>query len=136
MSVIVDASVALKWFLAEEGSEAAEILRRDGQLYAPDLVLPELANALWKAVRRSLIPQAQALVVPGVAAKAFTGLIPSAQLAERALAISIALNHAAYDAFYIALAELLRTEVVTADARLLRKVKRTRFSKFVAPLSP
>lgn len=49
---VVDASVALKWFVEEEGSDlAAELLMTRALLTAPDLIVAEVCNAAWKAVR-------------------------------------------------------------------------------------
>ncbi|HXM70340.1 MAG TPA: hypothetical protein VN970_04350 [Thermoanaerobaculia bacterium] len=42
---VVDASVALKWVIDEEGSEAASALAAES-LSAPSLILAECANAL------------------------------------------------------------------------------------------
>jgi len=50
---VVDASVVLKWFLPEPDSAAADLLLEkflndEVELLAPDLMLVEAANALWK----------------------------------------------------------------------------------------
>ena len=54
---IVDASVAIKWVVDEPGTEHALLLRRDS-LAAPDLLVPECANILWKKVRRKELSEA------------------------------------------------------------------------------
>src|SRR6516165_8263674 len=55
MTIIIDASVALKWVIEEDGSEEAGALLRGEPLAAPDLLVVECANVLWaKARRRSL----------------------------------------------------------------------------------
>jgi predicted nucleic acid-binding protein len=52
MALIVDASVAIKWFIDEPGSEVARRLWRDEpDLLAPDLLVPEVCNAAWRKVR-------------------------------------------------------------------------------------
>ena len=56
MLYVVDASVVLKWFLPEPDSAAADFLLEqflndEVELIAPDLILLETANALWKRVR-------------------------------------------------------------------------------------
>ncbi len=52
MSVVIDASVALKWVLGETDSDAADALfDRDEDLIAPALWLAEAANALWRRAR-------------------------------------------------------------------------------------
>ena len=50
MSIVIDASVAVKWVLDEPRSDAALALRNE-QLAAPALWLAEAANALWRHVR-------------------------------------------------------------------------------------
>ncbi len=48
---VVDASVAVKWALPEDGSELAERLVTGGaQLHAPAFIFLELANVLWKRI--------------------------------------------------------------------------------------
>jgi predicted nucleic acid-binding protein len=53
---VVDASVAIKWYVPEVHSETAACLL-DGthQIMAPDLLLPEFGNILWKKVQRGQI---------------------------------------------------------------------------------
>lgn len=50
---VIDASVAVKWFCEEPGREAALAISRNAKLgriglYAPDLLLYEVGNVLWK----------------------------------------------------------------------------------------
>ncbi|HWB47930.1 MAG TPA: type II toxin-antitoxin system VapC family toxin [Stellaceae bacterium] len=51
--MVVDASVAIKWVLDEEGSPIARRLLDDELLIAPDFLIVECANILWAAVRRN-----------------------------------------------------------------------------------
>lgn len=53
MQYVIDASVAVKWFLPELHSDKAEVLLKgfltEGlSLTAPDLLVPEVGNTLWK----------------------------------------------------------------------------------------
>ena len=49
--LVVDASVAIKWFIDEPDSgEAVAVLQHS--ISAPDLLAPECANILWKKVGR------------------------------------------------------------------------------------
>jgi predicted nucleic acid-binding protein len=50
-ALVIDASVAIKWIIDEEGSPAALALRKHS-LAAPDLLMAECANILWKKSRR------------------------------------------------------------------------------------
>ena len=52
MSWAVDASIACKWFVEEEGSDEAEQLLAVGEvLLAPELIVAEVCSALWKKLR-------------------------------------------------------------------------------------
>jgi predicted nucleic acid-binding protein len=55
MTVIVDASVALKWVLEEDGSDHASALLAEQPLAAPDLLVVECANVLWAKARRRVL---------------------------------------------------------------------------------
>jgi predicted nucleic acid-binding protein len=51
---IIDASVALKWFLKEDGrSDAVALLGSNISLVAPDLIFSEFANVIWQKARRN-----------------------------------------------------------------------------------
>jgi predicted nucleic acid-binding protein len=124
---VVDASVAAKWLLPAAGenllNQANHLLDRyvgrDLQLMAPDLIGPELGNVLWKAVRRSRITPANARK----SLLRFTDLsipvIPAADLLVRALEISLTCDRSFYDSVYVALALTTKTELITADERLV-----------------
>jgi predicted nucleic acid-binding protein len=46
VTIVVDASVALRWCFQLNGSDRAEeLLRSDDHLIAPDLVIAEITNA-------------------------------------------------------------------------------------------
>jgi predicted nucleic acid-binding protein len=51
VSLVVDASVALKWFLLEEphASQALAVIQCGAGLIAPDLPIAELCNAAWRS---------------------------------------------------------------------------------------
>lgn len=60
--LVVDSSVAIKWFVSEDDSEDALKLRDRHQLVAPDLLVAECVNAFWKMARRGeLTAEAAAL---------------------------------------------------------------------------
>jgi predicted nucleic acid-binding protein len=135
MALIVDASVALKWFVAEPGWQAARRLWRDElRLLAPDLIVAEVCNAIWRKVR---VGQATAAQAEDVAAEIQRGVLelrPTVALATRAMAASLALDHSVYDCFYLALAEREQSVVVTADQRLITRLAQTRYEPLVRPL--
>lgn len=126
MTVVVDASVAVKWFVEDTGSDVARMLldRRD-RLIAPELVIAEVSNALWRLWMAGRIGAEQADLAAARVGSLFDELCPMAPLAPRALALARSLNHSAYDCFYLSLAEAEKTAVITHDARLVEKLKGT-----------
>jgi len=135
VSLVVDASVALKWFVEEEGSDAAAALfGRPDPLIAPDLIVAEVCNAGWKAVRLGIMLPDQLDHAAARLAAVLDELVPLAPLAPRAVAISCALDHPVCDCVYLALAETRDARLVTADRRLRRSVEGTTWSARVVGL--
>lgn len=125
MNLVVDASVAAKWVLPEDGADRAAALRNiSDDLLAPSLVVAEIGNAVWKRALWNELSTADAVRALEIAAEMFTRLIPIAELAARATEIAIELRHPIYDCFYLALAERERCALVSADAKLLAAAKK------------
>jgi len=124
MKLVVDASVAMKWFVREDFHEHAVSLleRHAGDLEAPDFLVAEIANVAWKKSVRGELTTAQARIIP-VETDEYIGIFhPSTDLVHRALDIAITLNHPVYDCLYLACAEAVEGVLVTADERLCRAV--------------
>jgi predicted nucleic acid-binding protein len=135
MTVVVDASVAVRWFIDVPGSEKAyRLIKNEEGIVAPDLVMAETASALWKAVRFAGLELATATEAIAAAGAAFDELVSARTLADRALAIALELRHPVFDCFYLALAQARGSRLVTADDRLLRVCARTRFAKLMRSL--
>jgi len=136
MSFVVDASVALKWFVPEALSEAAEeLLLSSAELHAPDLLVVEVTNAAWKKVLRGEIRRSQAKLMAVAIHRGGPTLYPSEIFIERALEIALALDHPVYGCLYLACAESLEAALVTMDARLLKLIENTAFRAMVRPLN-
>lgn len=119
---VIDASVAIKWVVAEAGTDQALMLRRC-RLFAPDLLIAECANILWKKVGRRELSEAEALFAARLLQRADVGLEPMRPLLEGATRLSLTLDHPAYDCIYLTLAGWLSCNLVTADERLYNKAK-------------
>jgi predicted nucleic acid-binding protein len=129
---LIDSSVAVKWFVAEEQQSAAEALIGTA-LIAPDLLMIEVSNAMWKKWRKQEIDVAQAAAAQSIVTS-FVELVPSRPFAESALAIAIELEHPVYDCVYLAMAEATAHPVITADKRLLARCAGTRFEPMLVSL--
>jgi predicted nucleic acid-binding protein len=135
MTIVVDASVALRWcFQLNQSDRAEELLRSGHHLIAPDLVIAEITNAVWKFVIFDKMAPKSAVSAVREIVKAFDELVPMSALRDRALAIAIELRHPAYDCFYLALAERSTAPLVTADERLIGRCADTPFEKLVQSL--
>ena len=135
MTLVIDASVALKWFVEENGTrQAAALLAGSDMLVAPDLIVAEVCNAGWKAVRAGMMRPEQHDHAAARLALAFDELLPLAPLAERAVVLSRRLGHPTYDCFYLVLAEERAARMVTADQRLIRRLAGTQWETRVVNL--
>lgn len=116
--VVVDNSVALKWYLPEEHAHyAVLLLSPDLRRHAPDLLVAEMTNVLWRKAIAGGITHEEAMQLVAVANSQDVQLHALAPLMQSALDLAIAANHPAYDCFYLALALQLEGICVTADRR-------------------
>lgn len=123
---VIDASVAIKWVVEEEGTAEALALRRESRLIAPELLVGECANILWKKVQRGELTKDEAVLAARLLQAAELELLPTRSLFEAATRMSIEIDHPAYDCVYLALAAESQCRFVTADERLVRKLHRSR----------
>ena len=120
--IVIDASVAIKWVVEEDGSSDALDLLKKHRMASPDLLVAECANVLWKKVKRAELTGKEATVAASLLQRADIEVLPTRNLMDRALELAIAIDHAAYDCVYLALAIENNWPLVTADDRLRRKV--------------
>ena len=121
MKLVVDASVAAKWLFKEQGShESRHLLAHRIRLGAPDLILTETANVVWKKARRREISDPQPYLAELANLPDVIALRPSSDLVAHAAAIAIAIDHPVYDCLYLACAETDGAPLVTADTKLQR----------------
>lgn len=120
MTVVVDASVALKWVLREDDSPLAHALLDRQRMIAPDFWRVEVANGLWKAVGRREMSVPEALAGLELFEIAPVEAVATADLLEAAFSYAARLKHPVYECLYLALAIQRQTVVVTADNRFFR----------------
>ena len=129
-TLVIDASIAIKWVVEEDGTAEALTLRRHVKLIAPELLTAECANILWKKVRRDELSTDEAVLAALLLQAADVELSPTRFLLEPATRNAIELDHPAYDCLYLALAAERDCRFVTADERFLHKLKQLPGRKF------
>jgi predicted nucleic acid-binding protein len=131
---IIDASVAVALFAQSERTAlATRIFESSETLLAPDVLVAETTNALrtYQRIAKST-PDVVVAFLDQVCD--VVRIVPSRELVRTAFVIACELDHAAYDAFYLALALREGTQFLTFDERLRRKVSGTKYESLV--LSP
>jgi len=135
LTIVVDASVALRWFVETEGAdEALGLLQSEDPLIAPELVVAEVSNAAWKLVRAKEIDRNHGARIVAAVSSSFSNLVSTPRLASRAFRVALELGHPIYDCLYLSLADLEDCVLVTADRRLMRRVEQTRWADRVSNL--
>ncbi len=122
--IVVDACVAVKWFIEEpDSAAAAEILERDREgLFAPTLARIEVANTIIRYMRDDKLSREEAqaacadweqMIRDGVLV-----LRSDTDLVEDAIRLAIDIRHTVPDCLYLALAMELNATVITTDQTL------------------
>lgn len=126
MRLIVDASVAIKWVVQESDRDAARAYVSDAhELLAPDFLLVEASNILWKKFTRNQIDQSQARRALKELSVTFDEFLQTRDLVDQALSLSVRLGHPAYDCMYVAASEQHDGILLTADTGLVSALKGT-----------
>ena len=129
-SWVVDAGVAIKWFLPEDDTESALRLRgHNHRLHAPDFMLLETDNVLWKHIRRGLISREESDSVRAGLRQIPIQYHTFLPLLDLAYSVALEARRSLYDSLYIALAIHLDTRLVTADRRLYLALQETSFGQ-------
>jgi predicted nucleic acid-binding protein len=124
--VVLDASVAVKWFLSPKDERLTdealalyrEFLQQKISFLVPDIFWAEVGSAFWKAVRLGRFRKASAQEAIAALAQCELPTFSIASLLERAFLIATTFDRSVYDALYVALAVQSGAELITADERL------------------
>ena len=117
MTLVVDASVALKWVLDEEGVDRAEAIVGTEPFLAPDFLMLECANVLAQQVRRRELTTSGASAGLARIRAAGVRLTPTDPYVDAAHRLAMALGASAYDSLYLAVALACPCRLLTADVR-------------------
>lgn len=134
MVQIIDASVAIKWFVDESGREAAlkilsELMEKPRHFAVPELFYFELVNVfyrLYPAPDSNQFELLKAVLGIGMIRFSMTHALSVAVLKFMSLGLS------GYDAAYVALAEMTDGTWLTCDKKAHQKVQHLKLSRLVA----
>ena len=121
MKCVVDASIAVKWYVPEiHSAEAERLLDQANELHAPDLIVPEVGSILRKKIRRGELTEKQG----GTIVEAFLGVSvlkhPTTPLLKPVFEGALRTAQTVYDWTYLALALSLDCQMVTADEKFYK----------------
>jgi predicted nucleic acid-binding protein len=135
MTIVVDANVAIKWFIEQPGTDDAQRVQQyKGPLIAPALLLSETTSGLWRHVTRGDIDVSEAKTAVVNLPRWFSELAEDRLLAPVALDLAVELNNSPYDCFYLALAIERGAPLVTADKRFINRLSQTAYTSLVIHL--
>lgn len=125
MNLVIDASVAAKWLVAEpDADKALELLDQWGggevHILAPATLPLEIASVLWKRAIRNLLPAERVLALYAQFRRTCPRLVPLDSLVELAFRLALDYRHSVYDSLYVVLAMESDCNLLTADEKLYR----------------
>ncbi len=118
--IVIDATVAVKWYLPERGTEAALDLAAGGnRLAAPELIRLEVISTITRRVRGSEATAGEAKAQCerwlNNLKDGAVSLVPEHELLHDSIDLSLKLKHPVVDCLYLAAARLLEAPLLTAD---------------------
>ena len=124
---VIDTSVLVKYVVPEEHSPIAygvvdAHIAAELRLIAPEYIMTECANVLWKHIRRNSLTAATAVAAFRQLQSLGIPLIPQSELLEDALRFAAAADIAVYDALFCVLARREDAELITADLPLVNRL--------------
>ena len=134
--VVVDASIVICWFGREVETPAAnQLIRSRATLLAPSLLFAELANGLWKKMRRGEMGADYARAAMNEIRRFIPEFVETGELAPQALELAGEIGHSVYDCFYLALARRRIAPLVTLDRALIASVAKTPYARDIVHLA-
>jgi predicted nucleic acid-binding protein len=128
--IVIDASLAVKWFADEDHSEAADsvLANNPSNIVVPEVFLGEVVGALVRRanVDRSLRRESEASIdrfVMLMSGQWIRTEHTDPHAMSRAANLALDLGHPLKDCIYLALAMELGCDLVTCDAKFAAKAK-------------
>ena len=135
--LVADASVVCKLYFTEEedaSSARALVERNAGILMAPDLLLVEVGDSVFRRVRDGKMSRAEGDIAMSDLRARFYRLVSMSELMDSAWETAMTLRHPPADCVYLALARRRGGLLVTADEGFLGRVKNSRWADFAFAL--
>ena len=125
-AIVVDASVAIKWFIPEvHAISATRLLHTNLQFIAPDLIFAEVGNILWKKYRSKELTLDTASAILDDFKRLPFNSHENESLLDAAWQIATTYQCTVYDSLYVALAQTEGCLLVTADRALYKALSTT-----------
>jgi predicted nucleic acid-binding protein len=116
---VLDASAAIRVITGDPvASQWRDQLKKAPLVLAPELMLSEVANTLWKLQRGGNLNGLDPQTLLADARDLVDQIEPDRHLQVEALALACHLDHPVYDCLYLALARREAAQLLTADQRL------------------
>lgn len=125
--IVIDSSVAIKWFIPQNYSiEANQILyayqANKLALIAPDLIYAEMGNIVWKIQRFQGLNQKDAQNIINLFQKMQIKVISANQLLQDAYKFAIEYERSVYDSLYVVLSIKENCRFISADEKLYNAI--------------
>ena len=132
-TLVIDASVAVKWFVEEPGSEAARAILihlrdRPDRFAVPELFFTEMLSVLSRITESELQLKELLTILEDLG---LARLSLGHETLQRAAELTFSSGLSAYDAIYAATATLLEGTWLTADARAHERISALGISKLL-----
>jgi predicted nucleic acid-binding protein len=125
LACVLDASAAVRLILGDPAAAAvAEQIREAALVMAPELMLTEVANTLWKLQRADQLADLDPQQLLADARDLADRVEPDRHLHAEALALACHHDHPVYDCLYLALARREAATLISVDRRLLQLAER------------
>jgi predicted nucleic acid-binding protein len=115
---VVDASIAVKWFIPETHSQSASSFQYTSYgLHVPAFFMLELGNVLSKKIRRGELTPDEGEIILKEVRRLPLQYHDDARLFKPACALALQTQRSLYDCLYLALSEVIDGTLVTADRK-------------------
>lgn len=125
LACVLDASAAVRLILGDPAAAAvAEQIREAAVVLAPELMVTELANTLWKLQKAGHLADLDPQQLLAEARDLVDRVEADRHLQAEALALACHHDHPVYDCLYLALARREAATLISLDRRLQQLAER------------